>query len=245
MIIHVIGVCICAAFVTLLLYSRKFSNPYKLYMIFGKKGCGKTTYMVKLSYRYLKRGWQVYTTDYFPGTIHFEPEDFGYIKFHEDSVVLMDEVGIIFDSRNFKSFKPEVRNLFKYQRHCRLRVYLFSQTFDVDAKIRILTDYMYYLVNYFNVLTVCKRIRTKMVVTKADGQSESRIAQQLMIDPFFLAPFGARDFVWIPKWTKYFNSHETRILDLREYPAEPISYPDGMSPPWERKHRFRVFFHKN
>ena len=34
----------------------KYRNPYKLYMVFGKKGSGKTTYMTKLAITYQKKG---------------------------------------------------------------------------------------------------------------------------------------------------------------------------------------------
>lgn len=216
-------------------YAVKFNNPYKLFMVFGRKGCGKTTYLTKLSFRYLKKGWTVYTTDYIPGTIHFEPEGFGKLDFVNNSVVLMDEVGIIFDNRNFKNFKPATRDYFKYQRHCKVRVYLFSQTFDVDVKIRDLTDKMFFLINYFNVFTVCKRISTKIVPTSAQQTGESKIVQQLYIDPFFLAPFGARDYIWIPHWAKYFDSHEVRILDLDPAPTAVIGLPDGVYFPWDKK----------
>ena len=29
--------------------TRKYLNPYKLYLVFGKKGSGKSTYLVKLA----------------------------------------------------------------------------------------------------------------------------------------------------------------------------------------------------
>ena len=41
--------------------TRKYLNPYKLYLVFGKKGSGKSTYLVKLARKHLKKGWIVYT----------------------------------------------------------------------------------------------------------------------------------------------------------------------------------------
>ena len=40
---------------------KKNANPYKLYYIIGLKGAGKTTYMVSLMRRYLKKKKTVYT----------------------------------------------------------------------------------------------------------------------------------------------------------------------------------------
>ena len=73
------------AFVLLLIpftyFTYKYRNPYKLIMVFGKKGSGKTTFLAKKSYQYLKKGRPVYTTEYIPGTIHFDVEQIGFITF--------------------------------------------------------------------------------------------------------------------------------------------------------------------
>ena len=38
-----------AAFIFIIWHIMKYRNPYKLYMVFGKKGSGKTTLMTKLA----------------------------------------------------------------------------------------------------------------------------------------------------------------------------------------------------
>ena len=49
-----------AAFIFIIWHVMKYRNPYKLYMVFGKKGSGKTTLMTKLALQYQKKGWRVY-----------------------------------------------------------------------------------------------------------------------------------------------------------------------------------------
>ena len=44
------------AYASFVYLSRKYNNPHKLIFIFGKKGSGKSTYMVQLMLRHLKRG---------------------------------------------------------------------------------------------------------------------------------------------------------------------------------------------
>lgn len=215
-------------------YVIKFRNPYKLIMVFGKKGCGKTTYLTKLTQKYLKKGRPVYSTEFVAGAYKIEPEDVGITQFPEGSVILMDEVGMIYDNRNFKNFKPEVRDYFKLQRHYKHTVFLFSQTFDVDLKLRNLTDSMYMLVNYFGVLTVGKQIKRRLVVVKPSPESESRIADELVITPFFLTPFGARVFIWIPNWVKFFDSHAAPKLNDKEFRL--VEYPEGFK---EKKKGFK------
>ena len=136
----------------------RYRNPYKLFMVFGKKGSGKSTLMCKLALRYSKKGFRVYCNSYIPGTYYFDAEDVGFYHFPENSVLLIDEVGMIWDNRDFKSFKKEVRDYFKLQRHYKHIVFLFSQTFDVDKKLRDLTDNMYLITNVLNCFSIARRI---------------------------------------------------------------------------------------
>lgn len=49
-----------AVFIFIVFHVVVYRNPYKLYMVFGKKGSGKTTLMTKLAIQYQKKGWNVY-----------------------------------------------------------------------------------------------------------------------------------------------------------------------------------------
>ena len=64
---------IALAFLAVILFVAyhmvRFRNPYKLYMVFGKKGSGKTTLMTKLALAYQKKGWKVYCDREVPGCI--------------------------------------------------------------------------------------------------------------------------------------------------------------------------------
>lgn len=211
-------------------FTYRYRNPYKLIMVFGKKGSGKTTFLAKKSYQYLKKGRPVYTTEYIPGTIHFDVDKIGYITFPENAVLMIDEVGMIWDNRNFKTFKPEVRDYFKYQRHEKHTVYLFSQTFDVDVKLRNLTDAMYLCTCHFGWLSIARKIKRSIVLVQPMGDSESRIADNLEFEPWMWSLFGAGTiiFTFIPRWTCLFNSHEKLGLPMVEE-CEPVSVPASAS----------------
>lgn len=227
------------AFVLLLIpfayFTYKYRNPYKLIMVFGKKGSGKTTFLAKKSYQYLKKGRPVYTTEYIPGTIHFDVEKIGYITFPENAVLMIDEVGMIWDNRNFKTFKPEVRDYFKYQRHEKHTVYLFSQTFDVDVKLRNLTDAMYLCTCHFGWLSISRKIKRSIVLVQPMGDSESRIADNLEFEPWLWSLFGAGTiiFTFIPRWTCLFNSHEKLGLPMVGE-CEPVPVPASASKLYNR-----------
>ena len=80
--IYVIIFLVCTG--CMLAFARlfmKYRNPYKLYMVFGKKGSGKTTLMTKLSIQYRKKGWNVYCDRELPGCYRFDTSDFGRVAF--------------------------------------------------------------------------------------------------------------------------------------------------------------------
>lgn len=54
-----------------------------------------------------------------------------------NSCLLLDEVGMLYDSRNYRNFKPAVRDFFKLQRHYKVVCFLASQSFDVDKNSEI------------------------------------------------------------------------------------------------------------
>ena len=218
--------------------TRKYLNPYKLTMVFGKKGSGKTTLMVRLAYKYLCKGWSVFCTEPLDGCYHIDYNDIGFCNIPPNSVLLVDEVGMIWDNRNFKNFKTEVRDWFKLQRHYKVKVFLFSQTFDIDKKLRDLTDDMYLCSNSFRVFSWAKRIRRKTILTKPQGDSPARIDEELKFDSFLFWPFGARVLTFIPKWAKYFNSHSCPGLEVKEYPyTPPLNVPKSLQKRMKRASR--------
>lgn len=201
--------------------TRKYLNPYKLIFIFAKKGQGKSTLLTKMALQHLKRGWDVYSTEPIPGCHLIAPEDIGYFEFPWHSLVVIDEIGMIWDNRNFKNFKPEVRDWFKLQRHRKCKVICASQSFDVDKKIRDLADDMFLLQKKFRVFSYGKRILKILDITEATGDSESRIVDNLKFDSILWFWAGSRTLTFIPAWTKYFNTFAAPELGHKDFPVIP------------------------
>lgn len=216
----VIVLCIILSFI-----AKPYQNPYKLIMVFGKKGSGKSTFITKTAINYIKKGITVYSTIPVPGARLFSVQDVGKYTFEPDSVIFIDEVGMIWDNRDFKNFRHDVRDWFKLQRHYRNTVYLFSQTFDIDIKLRNLTDAMYLLKNHMGIISVARRIRRSIVIVNPVGDSESRIADSLEFEPLILQLFGFKSiiFTWIPSWVKFFDSFS--VPDLPPIPHRITYYP--------------------
>lgn len=226
---------LCFMFVYLVLTDR-YANHYKLYMIFGKKGAGKSTTLAKIARKHLKKGWTVYSTEHMDDVYYIPPEwigfveleDFNYKSFNASDyhfllrpfmvffnwlfprrprvLLLVDEAGMIYDNRNFKNFKPQVRDWFKLQRHRHCKCYIFSQTFDVDKKLRDLTDAMYLISNVFRIFTYGKRIHKFITIKESVNDDSSSLVEGMKFDSFFLFFAGSRTLTFIPRWTKYFDS---------------------------------------
>ena len=190
--------------------TRNYVNPYKLIFIFGKKGSGKTTTLTKIALDNIRKGYKVYSTIEIPGTYLFDIREIGIRTFEPNSVVLCDEIGMVWDARDFSKFPKYVRDFFKYQRQYKLKVYLFSQTFDVDKKIRDLTDEMYLLKNVARVFSVQRRIlKTICIKDAADGTSS--LSEDYKFDSIL---FGGIKLTFIPRYVSFFKSYDPKFLEF-------------------------------
>lgn len=227
--LYILFILILIPFTLTFYYGVKFFNAFKLYFVFGKKGSGKTTTLTKLSCDYNKRGFKVYCTDdSIAGTYTFDPSNFGKYQFEENSVVLIDEVSLIWSNRDFAKFQKSVEQQFRYQRKDKLIIYLFSQTFDIDKKIRDLCDGMYLAEKRFNCIVWLKKISKNPTITEADSRGESRVTENLEFEPLIFWPFGSRKMVWIPKYVKLFDSFNIFGWERDPMPAtftQPLPAP--------------------
>lgn len=207
--------CVIVVFIAFFCYvTRNYVNPYKLIFVFGKKGSGKSTLLTKLAVRYSKKKWTVYTTENIPGTHNItDPKQIYKMDFPERSCILIDEVSLIWDNRDFKSMDKRVVEWFRYQRHHKCRVYFFSQTFDIDKKLRDLADDMFLVNKYFRVFVIAKHIVRKPVVVHPGPDSPARIDDDMVVDGPLLWLFGGRIAAFIPYWAKFFDSHKLPDTD--------------------------------
>lgn len=194
---------------------RSYNSPYKLHMVFGKKGSGKSTFFAKVAHKALKKKKFVYTNMsemVLNGVRHINPADVGKFTPPPNSVLLLDESGILYDNRKFSSFTDDQRNFYKLQRHYKVEVWLASQSFDVDKKLRDLCDDMFLCTRLFPWLTLCRPIRKSVCLIESSALGESRIADNLK----FKLIFSWR-FIYLPRWTKSFDSFHAPSLPEISY----------------------------
>lgn len=185
--------------------TRKYVSPFTLDIYFGRKGCGKSSTLQKLAKQYYKHGWNVYCDDGNTMQPFVEQIDCSKIwqyKLPEYSVVLIDEINLLWDNRDFKSFPKPLQRYLRLQRHKKIKLIMFSQTFDCDAKIRNLADTLYLCNKFARVLTICTGYFKRPVILSAlDTRQEGRIS-----DDFKKLPFWRTQFTFIPRYVKTYDS---------------------------------------
>lgn len=214
--------CVCALIGALCYFSRKYNNPYKTTFIFGKKGAGKSLLLVHYMLQYQRRGWTIYTDMKdvrIPGVRIIDSKHLQWFRPAEGSAIFLDEVGISMDNRDFKNFPPGLRDFFKYARKMKCCIFMNSQAFDVDKKVRDTTDSMILQVSIANCIALSRPIRRTITLTEPMGDAESRIADKL-----YFANLFSWKFLWMPKYFKYFNTSEMPARELLPYkePEDPI-----------------------
>ena len=204
-----------------LILAYRYRNIYTLNYFFGKKGEGKSLLMVSFMLRYMRKGFTVYSDIpalNIPGVRQIYAQDLDKFTPTENSAIFLDEVGITFDNRKFKTFSDGMRDFFKFQRKYKVVVFMNSQSFDVDKKIRDLVDKYYLIQSFGNVICLCRPITRKVALVEASSQGESRVADNLKF-----APFWNWKFLYMPQYFKYFDSFEAphrEIIPFEEIPGE-------------------------
>lgn len=216
--------------VILLFYKALCFPPIRdnyLVMLIGKKRSGKTTFLARCSIHYHLFGRKVYATCPLPCARLIDYEDIGKSHFPPHSVIIIDEVGMIWDNRDFKSFNKDVRNYFKLQGHYKHTVIMASQSYDVDKKIRDLADMLGILEkSLIPNFSKIKWIRRSIVLTKAEGDQPSSVSENLS---FYFPLFGGVSYNYLPFYWPYFDSYAAPQLEKRRY-----SVPDGMRISFDR-----------
>lgn len=197
-----------ALFLFVYLFDRltsSYCNPYKLIVMFGPKGCGKSTTLSKLAAHDVQSKRVVFTNFGMPGTFPVDPADLGKIDFGRDVSIYIDEGALTWDNRQFKKFDVKTLEWLRLQRHYRTRVYISSQSYDLDAKIRMLADELWIYHRVARVWSVGRRVvkKIKLIDAGKDGQ-ESRIVDNLAYDfPIFPSAWSV---TFIPRYVGLFDS---------------------------------------
>lgn len=202
--------CYVAAFtlVYCLIFIKYLIRPYKFQLFIGKPGSGKTSMMTKEAINGIKRRKSVYCNVWIdvPDVKQFNAREIDLNHFFEpDSVVLIDEPNLYWDNRTFKEKgRKETVEWFRLYRHNKVNIKMYTQTLDVDKKLRYLASDCYIVKKYLGTITVARRLKKQITIKESAVDAESQIVDELDFVPIFFP--GSIKFTFIPKWTKYFDS---------------------------------------
>lgn len=129
---------VCYLFVYIDKYCR---NPYKLEAVVGSKGSGKSLYMSRKANDWMRQNKGLIYSNM--GIGYPLADEYWKQRFLPDSLILIDEIGVLHSNRDFKSMPRDAIEFFKMQRKYHLTIIVSSQTMDFDKKIRDLCDRIY------------------------------------------------------------------------------------------------------
>lgn len=175
-----------------------------VYTYFGAPGMGKTTYAVALAKKFQKKGKKVYSNFPIIGINQLDLESIGKEQY-ENCIMIIDEAGLAWSNRDFKSFPKHVMQWFKLSRHYGAEIYIFSQGWnDVDKKIRDLS------MRYFNMkrvawFTIVAEYGKKIGINELSGEIQDEYFRKSVLR-------GGVHICFRPRWYKYFDSWQAPAL---------------------------------
>lgn len=202
---------------------------------FGNPGCGKTTLAVKMMFKN-RRKYSCFLANFqhsVPGAGFVHSLDgLGSWTPPPGTLLLIDEAGIEYNNRNFKTFPKVTLSWFKLHRHMRCDAAVFSQSWDdMDVTIRRLSPELWYMYR-LGPWTLCRRLYKRVTVDKntqqiIDGYKMASMLW-LFIWPLQLGwPFDKKfTLTFRPFYYRYFDSWSDANLPIRtgtqNHPPAPL-----------------------
>ena len=195
---------------------------------FGSPGAGKTTLACKLAKMNGRRYQHTFCNfdNTVPGCATADLDGLGEWTFPVSSYIAIDEAGIEYNSRAFKTLPKPVIRWFKKHRHYRCDVDVFSQSWeDMDVTIRRLSNELWYI-KKLGPWTLARRVYKRVTIDKnteqiIDGYHMSNMLW-LLIWPLQLGwPFEKKFMLTFrPFYYRYFDSWEMDNIPVKDFPIQ-------------------------
>lgn len=202
--------------------------------VFGSPGAGKTTYACKLALdAYRKNRRRVFCNFDCKVAQRVDLSHLGEFTLPRGSLLIIDEAGIEYNSRSYKSFPKSLISYFKLHRHYGVDIVVISQSWeDVDVTVRRLADRLF-LIKKIGAFTVVRRVFKGVAVDQTTHQIIDfyKFAHLLsaLFDRSLLSIFWRR---W---YYPFFDSFSAPPLPCPDYPD---FVPDRIAPVWYAFHPF-------
>jgi len=192
---------------------KKLVGDYYITCFIGLPGTGKTSTAQYLALEGQRNKIKVWSNMPLYNTQELDFNDLMKYEFtgeNEEGIFLIDEGGIDLNNRDWKDLSKDIIKFFKYHRHFRIDVYVFSQGEDIDITLRRLAQLWYKLEKpkwLFGRYCILKPVYTD--ITICNGQW--KIVYEL--DDFFLS----WKYIPIYKTWGYFNSYSRPDLPKKVF----------------------------
>lgn len=134
-----------------------------------------------------------------------------------NSVILLDEISLFADNRDYKNFSHRLKQFFILHRHYHCDIVWFTQQYDgVDRKIRELTTCLYY-VRSAGMFSYAVRIDRFIFVQKEQKDIKVGFKITGFIRALFAFLNGSVKLCFRPRYYKYFDSFDAPLLPQKEF----------------------------
>lgn len=192
---------------------------FKIY--FGSPGCGKTTLACRQFYKEIRKGPKsaykyLYANFETKLANEIDLEGLGTWSPPEGSLLVVDEAGIVYNSRKFKSLSQDTIAFFKLHRHYRCDINFISQSWeDIDVTVRRLADELWY-VRRLGPFTALRRVYKSVGVDENTHQIIDKYEFGKLLPCILPFPFHRKNLVIFLRrpYYKYFDSFSKMELPI-------------------------------
>ena len=193
---------------------------------FGSPGVGKTTLACKLAKKNRRKYKHTFCNfdNTVPGCGTADLDSLGEWTFPYGSYIAIDEAGIEYNSRAYKTLPKYTIAWFKKHRHYSCDCDVFSQSWDdMDLTIRRLSNQLWYMYK-LGPFTLCRRVYKRVTVDKNTEQiiDGYKMASMLWLLVFPLQwgwPFQKKfTLTFRPFYYRYFNSWDKDNIPQKYFP---------------------------
>lgn len=178
---------------------------------FGVMGAGKTTVAVALARKALKQGKKVFCNFPVKDTYSYNVADLG-VHLIEDALIIIDEAGIEFNNRFFRSMPKEAISFFKYSRQYRCDIVVLSQCHeDTDITIRRLANRFFWVKKSIFGFTRVVSLHRQLYIDDKTQQLTYGFKPLSIFDNIFCK------YYYRPKYYKHFNSWQPPALSKKKF----------------------------
>lgn len=189
---------------------------------FGVPGSGKTTNAARIVLQNLRKGIVTYSNVPIKGAIIYDPSQIGQVDI-SDGDMIVDEAGIHYNSRLYKSMPKSQIEWFKLSRHYGIRnIHIFSQSYeDMDVTLRRLADQIFVVKRtLIPFVFCCRRIMVKVGIDKESHQIQDQYFFQFLGIKLYCGfhywhMFDSWSAPELPPHKWYFSSFDSYTIDKK------------------------------